>query len=218
MKTIKIAIKNLSQCAEILALRPVNQMFVSRYRTAMRNGDEFPPPIVDQDHSIVSGNHRYESYLYEYGEDHVIEVIVRNYKDEAERIADAVRENNKHGNPLDGVSRKRISLRLAQLGWEPERIAQLLGIPCRSVERIGNEIVFLRGVKEPQPIKRNLKHIAGATVRKEDYAEHIQSDIGVNCAFLAKQLARHIRCGWVNMDDPETAAAIGELKEAIETL
>ena len=219
MKTTHIKIKELNTCEDVLRIRPVNAFFVSRYRQAMRNGDQFPPLIVEKGtNRIVAGNTRYEAYLAEYGEEKAVPCILKSYASPAELIEDAVRDNAKHGNPLDGISRRRAALRLAELGRDHEAIARLLGVSCKQVHEWGGQVVIVRGTKAPQPVKRGLEHMSGQKVSVDNYKTHIKTDRGVPIAQQAKQLSRWIRNGWVDMTDPKTSAAIGELKEAIETL
>jgi hypothetical protein len=60
---------------------------------AMRNGAQFPPPIVDETNRIISGNHRVTSYCQEYGSEHEIDVIVESFPDEAAVIRKFAEEN-----------------------------------------------------------------------------------------------------------------------------
>lgn len=217
---MKLKLENIHTDSEILALRPVNPLFVSRYRQSMRNGDKFPPIIIDQDGAIIAGNHRYYAYLEEYGESHTIEVTRKRFKSEAERIEEAVRDNARHGNPLDGISRKRAILKLSELGRDSEAIARLLGISAKRVEDLAGMAVMVIGGKgeksSAQPVKRGLEHMAGKTVTSEQYESHRERDRGVPARQSAEQLTRWIINGWVDMTDEPTARAIEELSAVIK--
>jgi hypothetical protein len=189
----------------------------------MRQGDQFPPILVDQDLRVISGNHRTQSYLEEFGPDHEIQVKVKTYTSEAERIEDAIKENAKHGNPLDGISRKKAIVTLSELGVDPERIAKLLNISVRRVEQMGEEVVLVRGFSAtgtqaatPQPVKRGLSHMHGERVTKTAYADHMERDRGVSARHMANQLTRWINAGWVDLENEKTRQAIIELMQAIE--
>jgi hypothetical protein len=208
---MKIKIKNLNRDSEILAIRNVNPLFVSRYRQAMRQGDQFPPIIIDgRTKTVVSGYHRLDSYEQEYGEDYTIEVVSKTYATEADRIEEAVRENSKHGNPLDGISRRRAALRLAELGRDADAIAKLLGVSVKRVEKMGDQVVCVRGISTPQPVKRGLEHMRGETVSAKDYKNHIAADRGVPAVAIANQLNRWFENGWVAADE-KTFEAIEKL-------
>jgi hypothetical protein len=218
---MKIKLKQLRQDPAILDLRPVNDVFVSRYRQAMRNGDVFPQIVVDQELRIVSGNHRYQAMIAEFGEDYAVEIIKERFADEASRIERAVIDNAKHGNPLDGISRKRAVLRLTQLGRTAESIAKLLGVSCKRVAELAGMSVIVvggdGGKAKPiaQPIKRGLEHIAGQNVTPAQYEQHRQKDRGVPAKQAAQQLIRWIKSGWIDQSDTETIDALHELKELI---
>jgi len=219
MKTVKL--KQLVQDADILAIRPVNTFFVSRYRQAMRAGADFPALVVEKEtNAIISGNHRYEAMMEEYGEDHECTVIYQSYSSEADRLEAAVKDNARHGNPLDGISRKRVACRLAELGRSPEQIASLLGVTVRRVEKIGDMTVLVRcgGGRKWEPVKHGLEHISGKTVAKATYDEHIKRDRGVPFGTTAAQIVRWIDNGWIDITDPETAEQVNNLSEALDRL
>jgi hypothetical protein len=214
-------IKDLSQDPVLLDLRHVNEQIVSRYRQAMRVGDQFPPLMVDTQNVIISGNHRYQAYIEEFGEDHKVACIVCDIKDPADRIETATRENINHGYPLDGISKKRIIGSLVALGRSKEHISKLLGMPINRITKLGDEVVFIRGAnggKKSAPIKRGLEHLKGKTVTQSKYDEHIVSDRGLPAAMIAKQLTRWIANGWVNLEDAKTVESLQGLKAALNSL
>jgi hypothetical protein len=198
----------------IIDLRPVNDVFVSRYRQAMRQGATFPPLVVDTTNNIVSGNHRFEAAWQEFGSDHAFPCIVRRYPSEAERIEDAIRENANHGNPMDGITRKRAILRLTELGRSASAIASLLGVSAKRVEELaGISVVVIGG--RTQPVKRGLEHMAGRSVTPEQYDGHRQQDKGMPAASIANQLIRWIENGWIDWTDETTRDAMTRLQSAI---
>lgn len=211
---MKKKISELIQDEAILEIRRVNPVFVSRYRQAMRNGDKFPPLIIDTNGTVISGNHRYESYLAEYGEDKAVDVIVKHFSSEAERIEEAVRDNSRHGNPLDGISRKNAILKLSELGRDAESIGRLLGISVKRVDELAGISVIIRGTGKcvyHKAVKHGLEHISGQTVKKADYETHIQRDMGVPAKTAALQLTRWLQNDWVDWTDSKTVDAISAL-------
>lgn len=212
---MKKKISELEQSKHILEIRKVNPVFVSRYRQAMRKGDQFPPLIISEDNVIVSGNHRYEAYSAEYPEDHKIECEVREFENEAEMIATAIKENAKHGNPLDGISRKRAVLKLIELGKSEEDVANLLGCSVKRVMTMAGQHVIVRG-NGKKPVKKGLEHLSGKTVSKKQYEEHNSRDRAMNVSSQCEQLIRWLDNGWVDMDEPENIEALKNLGESID--
>jgi len=214
---MKRKLNQLKRDAAILDLRPINPLFVSRYRQAMRAGDVFPPLIIEKDGTIIGGNHRYEAYLAEFGAEHEATVELRKYPDAASRLEDAIRDNVKHGCALDGITRKRAVLALAGLGRTPEAIASLLGVSAKRVEELAGLSVIVIGGKT-EPIKRGLEHMAGREVTAAQYDAHRHQDRGVPAAQSARQLIRWIDNAWIDWNDDETKAAMRELCEKISEM
>lgn len=156
MKTRTVKLSALKLDPKIQEIRPLNSIFVSRYRQSMRNGDVFPPYLVDDDLMIVGGNHRHAAESAEFGPDRDVKIIVRHYANEAERIEDAVRDNARHGLALDGISRKRAVIALVELGRSAEDIGRVLGVPARRIEDLaGLSVIVVGGGREKaEPIKR----------------------------------------------------------------
>lgn len=212
---MKKKLSELQQSEEILIIRRVNPVFVSRYRQAMRQGDKFPPMIITEDNVIVSGNHRYEAYSEEYPEDHKVDVEVRKYKNEAEMIEDAVRDNARHGNPLDGISRKRAVLRLLELGKDEEAISKLFGVSVKHITKMAGEYVVVRG-NGKKPVKRGLEHLSGQTISKKQYTEHDQSDRAMKVYSQCEQIQRWLENGWIDLEDSRNVEALTNLADVIE--
>lgn len=211
---MKKQLSELKQSEQILEIRKVNPVFVSRYRQAMREGDKFPPLIIDQDNVIISGNHTFEAYLDEYGEDHEVEVNQQKFKDDADRIETAIKENARHGNPLDGISRKRAILKLIELGRKEEKIASLLGCSVKRIISMAGQHVIVRG-NGKKPVKKGLEHLSGKTVSKKQYEEHSSRDRAMDVSSQCEQLIRWLDNGWVDLDSPENIEALQNLAEAI---
>lgn len=213
---MKIKLSQLKQSKEILEIRKPDPVTVSRYRQYMRNGAVFPPLIIEKPGNvIISGNHRYEAYTQEYKPDHEIEVIPKKFETNAERIEEAVRENSKHGKPLEGISRKIAISKLLEYERSPEHIAQLLNVSVKRIEEIGGISVYIRGETSPKPIKRG-PEIMGKTITKKQYTEHLEKDRAVPAQQNAEQLTRWLRNGWVNLKNENTIKSFQELHEEIE--
>lgn len=215
---MKTKIKDIKLDAELMGIRPVNQFVVGRYRQAMRNGDRFPLLVLDSDMTLICGYHRYEAYLQEYGEEHAPPVTVKKYRNEAERIEDAIRDNARHGMPLDGITRKRAIAKLGQLGRTSEQIAQLLAISVKRVEEIAGFVVVVRGKGKAithKPVKAGAEAVVGKTVTAADYEEHIEKDLGISPIRNAQQLRRWVENGWIDKSDEKLMAELKLLADAL---
>lgn len=211
---MKRKISTLKQSDLILEIRHVNPVFVSRYRQAMRKGNQFPPLIVDQDNVIISGNHRYEAYRDEYGEDHTIEVERKTFENDAERIKTAVRENAKHGNPLDGISRKRAIQALLERDEKEEEIAELLGCSTKRIVSMAGQYVVVQGKRKPT--KRGMNEAIGKEVSEKQYNEHETKDRAMSVHAQAEQLTRWLENGWVDLDNEKNVEALTRLAETLD--
>jgi hypothetical protein len=213
---MKAKLNTLKHDDEIVYLRHINPVFVSRYRQAMRNGDQFPPLVIEKGSNIiVSGNTRATAYREEFGESHDVEVTYKTFKNRAEMLEEAVRENAKHGNPLDGFSRRKFALKLIELGRKPEQVAQLFGVAVKRIEEWGGQTVAVRGMGQ-QPTKRGLEHISGQPVTKVQYTKHEESDRGMPIKSMAEQLTRWIENGWTKDCDEKTVSSLIKLHDALK--
>lgn len=209
------ALSELSQSEQILEIRRTNPVFVSRYAQAMRAGSDFPPLLVTPDGVIVSGNHRYEAYCQEYPDDHKVDVIVREFADQADMIETAIRENATHGNPLDGISRKRAVLKLIELGRSEQEVAKLLGCSIKRIMSLAGQYVVVRG-EGKKPVKRGLEHLSGQKISKSQYQDHADRDRAMHVVGQCEQLVRWLDNGWVDLEREENIDALRKLGEAID--
>jgi len=216
--TTKIAIRDLIERQDVLSIRRPNDVTVSQYRQAMRNGDKFPPIVINERNEIVCGYTRTEAYRQEYGEEHKVSAQVIEFANDAELVKYAVADNSKHGQRLDGISRKRACIELSKRGVTPEEIGKILGVSVQRVEMMGGQVVYVRGSgkkRELRPVKHGLQHIAGTTVSEKEYEQHERADRGVSARQNAQQLIRWIDNGWIDQTDEKTMAALDQLHAAL---
>jgi hypothetical protein len=214
-KVIKVAIKDLRKSERILSFRPLDRATVSRYRQAWRCGECFPPIIVDQNYVIISGYHRTESARLEFGGDWEIDVIVMHFHDEVSRVEKAI-EENRHGLPIVGFSRRSAILVLQELGRNPQQIGKLFKIhPKQVVDMAGMSVVVL-GEESMRPIKRGLEHLAGSVMSAEQYEVHRKADRGISVVTAANQILRWFENGWVELDDRQTRESMENLARVLE--
>lgn len=221
MTVVKIRLDEIETSDEMLELRPIDAFTVSRYRQAVRTGVKFPPLVLDSDGGyVVSGNHRLRAYLAELPDDTMIEVEPRMFDSNRERLEFMARENMSHGMPMDGITRRRVALSLADEGMPMNEIAALFNVPEKTLEKWGEHVVTVIGKGcgrngKTKPIKAGPEIETGARVDVETYATHIKTDMGASVRHMAGQITRWIGNGWVNMEDERNIDALKGLRAAI---
>ena len=81
---------------------------------AMENGASFPPIVIcRRSRRIVDGFHRCGAYRQAYGDEHRVDVVEKEYRDEATLFLDAMRYNSSHGRILTAYDRAH-SIAVAQ--------------------------------------------------------------------------------------------------------
>ena len=216
----KVRVGDLKIDAKLTELRPINVMFVSRYRQAYRSEANMPRIIVEAGtDTVVSGNHRVTALLDEYGEDYEVGVEYRKYDSRRELLEDFARENVAHGNPLEGVSRARIAHSLLREGATDEEVASLFNVSVRRITEWCGMTVAVIGGRSKKPKAEIIKRgpdIVGDTITREQYQTHMKRDRGVTAYSLAHQLSRWLRQGWVKHTDEKSIKALRELLPEIE--
>lgn len=200
-------------------LRPVNEVFVSRYRQAYRAGKDLGEIIVDTKNRVVSGNHRVTALMEEFGEDHELSVSVKKYESEREVLEDFARHNADHGNALSGASQRAITIELIKNGADREDIAQLFGVSVKRIENWAGMTVMVIGGKsgktrhpQPMPAKHGIE--PGTTMERDQYETHWKQDRGISASSQANQLYRWIENGWVK--DEKSINALRHLSKLIQ--
>lgn len=217
-RTVKVG--NLVIDEKLTRLRPVNMVFVSRYRQAYRSGRDLGEIIVDSNLRVVSGNHRVTAMVEEYGPDHECTVTVKPFTDERAVLEEFAANNVAHGNALSGASRRAIAVELIRNGASVEEVAQVFGVSARRIEEWGGQTVFVIGGRsgksrhpQPMPAKRGIE--PGTEMDKDQYEMHWTHDRGIRAVSQAEQLERWVRNGWVK--DDESVAALRRLNETLNT-
>jgi len=199
----KVKVSELIINEKLTELRPINPFIVSRYRQNYRTGAEFPPIVINKDTGlIVSGNHRASALKGEYSENHKVAAIYRTYDNEREMIEDFTKENISHGNPLSGISKKKIACALLDLGASSQEIGNIFNIPIKRIEKIGEDFRLVVGGKKDckevrQPIKRGPDIPSEEPMTDEQYQTHVDHDRGITFDEMANQIIRWCKNGWI---------------------
>jgi len=220
MKTKKSKISELWIDPKLTTIRHINLPIVSEYRKKYRNGVKFPLLIVqelpDNVNRIVSGNHRLTAMRKEYPDNHLIEVEVREYKNEAEVLRDFAVENASHGMRLDAYTKKKLNNAMSNEGITNEEIAKIFGISVRNVIKLGEGIVQVElkdGTIEERPAKRGLE--TEKPITEEQYKEEDSKSRGFPVVVQAEQLTRWLRNGFV-LRTESNMKVLKELKKELD--
>ena len=153
-KTKQIKVSDLVLDYNLYPRTETSKVHISQMAEALEAGVKFPPIIVDaKSLRVVDGFHRVEAYKRLKRE--TIEAELREYPSEAELFAEAARLNASHGRPLSPYDRKRIVLRLKELGFERERIAEIIQARVETVDQILRDTALYKG--NAVPVKRGLE-------------------------------------------------------------
>lgn len=213
---MKIKIGKLKIDTELTRLRPINGVFVSRYRQAYRTGANMPLITIEaKTKKVISGNHRLTALLQEYGKNHEIDVIAKNYSSRREMLVEFVHENTSHGNALDGISRRRLSHALLQEGMTTEEVAQLFNVSVQRVEQWEDFKVIVQdhGNQTTEFVKAGFKPKSGV-ISKSEYQTHIKADRGLSVYAQAAQLTRWLDGGHIELSK-ENVQALNALNLAL---
>jgi hypothetical protein len=204
MKKAKFKLSELLMDPKLTFIRKPNPVIISEYRQNYREGATFPLIVVDEKTNfIVSGNQRYSAMLQEYGGDHVVEVILRNYLNEKDRLMDFAKENTKHGLRLDGYTKRHLVNNLFNEGATKEELSQLFNISVKKVEDLGDGYVNViignndkgKSIVDSRPAKRGFEPPREITV--QEYQEHHQRDHGLPLAQKISELVRWLSNGLI---------------------
>src|SRR6516165_5257646 len=130
---VTMPVSKLIEDLSIYPRRIVNQNHVRDLTSALQaaeGADIFPPLTVDRrSKRIVDGFHRRRAFLAVLGPDAEIQAELRTYHSETELLLDAVRLNCVHGLNLYEIEKRRIVLKLSDLGVDDDEIAGALHVP-----------------------------------------------------------------------------------------
>jgi hypothetical protein len=182
--------KPLTWLVEDWSLYPRRQLDSSNVRDladALKTGIELPPIVAEESTGrIIDGFHRVRAYLRVFGPDHEVEVVLKEYADEASGFSDAVRLNRSHGRKLNSSDLIRSFLRLREIGLDDDSIEQIVRIPKARVEQLSMRVA-ISPAGDPVPLKGGDGHLKGHTVNDEQI-EALNRRLGVSYGRLARQL------------------------------
>lgn len=188
----------------------VNQMV-----EALRSGRELPPVVIDRKSKrVVDGFHRVRAYRKLYGPDAKIPVALKDYKDDAEMFADAVRLNANHGRQLSTYDRARCIAKAEALKLEPQVISSMLNM---TVERIGEMKAqrFATYKMEPRVLKRTTAHLAGRELTDDEAAYNVKAG-GMHQTFYINQVICMLEADTVNWQNQKVVNGLKRLCDLLD--
>jgi hypothetical protein len=192
--------------------RNVNDINVANLVAALEAGAELPPIIADRKTKrIVDGFHRRRAYLRVLGTDTSTAVELRSYRNEAELLADAAHLNTAHGLNLAAFEKRKVVLRLTELGVDDDGIARALHMPPARVIKLRVKVVSVvdegGAAIRLEPLKRPHFHFQGGEMTAQQ-ARAAQSAPGTSYSLLVRQIGDALDNRLVNASDGRMIAAL----------
>lgn len=190
---------------------------VRQFAEALRAGVVLPPIVVERETSrIVDGFHRVEASKKVYGPEALIDVVERDYADEAEMFLDVMRLNSAHGSRLAPYDQLRCIGIAQELSIDPARVAGALSVTPSylgelSSRRLGTELT----TRSPIPLKRTIEHMKGRPLTTAQM-EANQKLGGQSQAFYLNQLNLLIENGLLDLEDSRVRDGLRRLKENLD--
>jgi hypothetical protein len=165
----------------------VDSHHVGEIAAAMEAGVTLPPIVVDKKSKrIVDGFHRFRAYLRQFDENHEIECIEKEYKNDKDLFLDSMRFNASHGRALTVHDKVHCLLLAEKLRIAKDDVAESLNLTS---ERVGELMAQRVGRLGAQPIalKQSIRHMGGKKLSK-DQVEANEKLSGMNALFHVHQI------------------------------
>jgi len=173
---------------------------------AINVGVTLPAIVVDQKSlRIVDGVHRYRAYKRLKRK--TIECDLRAFASDAAIYEAATALNISHGRRLDPYDLRRVVARMAELGIEREKIAQIIHVPATRLDELSRGSAL--SASGPVPLKYGLLHMANRKIT-ERQRKAIERASGMNAVYHANQL--------INLLENGLLPASEKIVEAMDTL
>lgn len=189
----------------------ISSTHISALFDALQVGTDLPPIIADRKSKrVVDGFHRHRAHQ-RFGSKKV-EVIWREYKNEAQLFIDAVRLNVSHGRPFDTNDRKRAVLRLEEFGLKSSDISDIVRLPKSRIDEF--KLALVTGHSGgPVIVKRGLsQHVPKSGTMSKAQEKVNNSWSGAQPTFHVNQLVKLLEAGF----RPKTPAFIDGMDRLCE--
>jgi len=156
------------------AVQKLDSTNVARMKEALRSGFTLPPVIVNKaDYRIIDGFHRTKAHLAVFGDDAIMEVELREYKNDAAMFLESGMLNSHQGLPMSPKDRAHFILKCRRFKIPPAAIAEALHMDVKKMK----DFVAARSAKistgEVIPLPAGARNLAGKTltVQQEHFAK-----------------------------------------------
>lgn len=214
----------LRELVEDTAIYPrtqISSVNVTNLVQALRAGCELPPIEADRKSKrIVDGYHRRRAYLNVLGPDACVPVRFVDYADDVAMLRAAVEANCRHGLGLQEVEKRRVVLRLTELGADDSSIASVLHVQPERVQklRLHSASVSVGGGEiQVEALKRPLFHFSGKEMSPSQ-ATAAKSAPGTSYRLLVRQLSDALAHQLIDASDTDLVADLHRLAELIESV
>jgi hypothetical protein len=209
-----IPLAELVEDFDIYPRHEVSSINVRNLIAAHAAGHKIQPIIADKKTKrIIDGFHRRRMWLKVLSADAAIEVDLKDYKTDADMLAAAVEANSEHGLQLQEIDKRRIVLRLQELGTDDNHIAKVLHIPVTRLQKLRIRVADVtqqNGSIRKEPLKRPHFHMQDKKMTEEQ-AKAARSAPGTSYALVIRQVHDAIRFDLLNKDDPRLVTALKAL-------
>lgn len=202
MKTVKMKVSDLVEDFDLYPRAQVDQTHVRHIADAIEAGIELPPIIAcSKSKRIVDGFHRKRGYTLIYGKDHMVDVVLKDYKNDGDLFLEAMSLNANHGKNMSPFDRTHAIQKAFKFELDPELVASALNMRIDKVTEFKVErCARLENSRRVVPIKMPIRHMAGKVMTKEQ-VDAIPKLGGNQQVFLINQLITLIETGlfdWSN--------------------
>lgn len=218
----QIPIATLVEDMSVYPRHAVDDANVASLVAAIHAGATLPPIVADlKSKRVTDGWHRIRAYRRAIGPEAVVAVDLRDYADEKELFADAVRLNSIHGRKLDRIDQIRIVTLARSMGISDKEIAVVMSIPEERIEVLSVRIATAPSGTDGTvtgtnsvALKRSASHLKGSSMTKEQVDVH-KSAPGVSYLLIARQLTDGLAVGLINLEDERMKAQLLDLGRKI---
>lgn len=220
-KLIKIALAELVFDYDLYPRSEIDTQHVSYLGEAMDAGAEFPPIVgCAKTKRISDGFHRATLYKKRMKPDDKIEFVAKQYANDAELFADAIRYNSGHGRRLTTHDKTRCLILAEKIGLRVEDVASALSLTVDAVgklraDRVG-ELRVSPTHTEALPLKRTIRHMQGTplTPAQAKANEHLS---GMQQLFYVNQIIMILENDLLEPDNEELNERLIALSSLIDS-
>lgn len=214
IKTLKA-----SELVEDFSIYPRNCVFdghVYDLAESIRAGATLPPLVAcSKSKRLTDGLHRRRSNVRLYGPDAPVDVMLVDYKSDAEMVCDAIARNASHGRRLTTADIARCAALAKKYRISRERMAELLHVTRDRLKDITANR-FASGASGPVILRRPMQHLAGRKLTKaqEKVAEHVG---GQTALYHVNRLIELVESNSLPPDDERLFERMKQLHALLES-